>query len=125
MKAFIIFLIIGILSYISGIFYPWWSLAVVTFIVTLIVPQKPFISFLTAFLAIFVFWFSMAFFIDLSNDHIMGDRIAMLFIQAPSSIVMAVISGFIGGLVAGLAAISASFLRTKRRAPTGVTYKNI
>lgn len=125
MKAFIVFLIIGILSYIVGIFYPWWSIAVVAFVVTLIVPQKPFIAFLTAFLAVFVFWFSMAFFIDLSNDHIMGNRIAVLFLHTPSSIIMAVISGVIGGLVAGLAAMTASFLRVKRPAPGGVTYKNI
>lgn len=125
MKAFILFLVIGILSYVAGIFYPWWSVAVVAFVVTLIVPQKPFAAFLTAFLAIFVFWFSLAFFIDLSNDHIMGNRIAELFLQSSSSVIMAVISGAIGGLVAGLAAVSASCLRTKKRQPSGVSFKNI
>lgn len=125
MKAFIIFLVIGILSYVAGLFYPWWSLAVIAFLITLVVPQRPFPAFLTAFLSIFVLWFSMAFFIDLSNDHIMGNRIAELFLHAPSSILIAVISGVIGGIVAGLAAVCASFLRTPGRATTTPSYKNI
>lgn len=125
MKGFILFLVIGILSYIAGLFYPWWTIAIVAFVVTLVVPQKPFASFLTAFLSLFVLWFSMAFFIDLSNDHIMGDRIGMLFLHTPSSIGVAVISGVIGGLVAGLAALSASCLRTRKKAPAIPSYEII
>lgn len=124
MKAFIIFLAIGILSYLAGLFYPWWSIAVVAFLVTLIFPQRPFPAFLTAFFSILVFWFSLAFFIDIANDHIMGNRIAVLFLHAPSSIVMAAISGIIGGIVAGVAALSASCLRTRRKMPS-VSYGKI
>jgi hypothetical protein len=115
MKAFIIFLVIGILSYVVGLYYPWWSLAVVAFVVTLVVPQRPFAAFLTAFLSVFVFWFSLAFFKDLANDHILADRISNLFLKAEYPAVIAAIAGLIGAVVAGFAALSASYLRTKKR----------
>lgn len=115
MKSFIVFLIIGILSYLAGLYYPWWSLAIVAFIITLIIPQKPVISFFTAFLSLFVLWFSMAFFKDMANDHILGNRVSELFLKTQSSVVLAVITGFIGAVVSGFAALSASFLRVKKK----------
>ncbi|MGH2643416.1 MAG: hypothetical protein ACRDE2_05675 [Chitinophagaceae bacterium] len=114
MKTIIAFLLIGILSYITGLYYPWWSLAVVAFVITLIIPQKPFASFLTAFVSLFVLWFCIAFFKDLANDHILGNRISELFLQKKSPVLLAVITGFIGAIVAGFAALSASFLRAKK-----------
>lgn len=125
MKAFVIFLIIAALSYIAALYYPWWSLAVVAFAVTLVVPQKPFAAFVTAFAAIFILWFSMAFFIDLSNDHILGKRIAVLFLHTPAPLLMAVICGVVGGVVAGFAALSASCLRTRKKSPAASSYKDI
>lgn len=115
MKAFIVFLIIGILSYLAGLYYPWWSLAIVAFAVTLIIPQKPVGAFFTAFVSLFILWFALAFFKDLANDHILGNRISELFLHSKSSVVLAVITGMIGAIVAGFAALSASFLRTKRK----------
>lgn len=115
MKSFIIFLIIGILSYVAGIRWPWWSVAIVAFVVTLVSGQRPFAAFLTAFLAIFIFWFSFAFFIDLANDHILADQMSVLFFNTQTPVLLMVVSGIIGGIVAGFAALSASCLRTKKR----------
>lgn len=117
MKGFILFLIIGALSYLAGWWYPWWSIAIVAFVISLIVPQKPLAAFLTAFIAIFVFWFSLAFFQDLANDHILSGRISELFLHVNSSLGIAAMSGLIGGLVAGVAALSASFLRYRKKTP--------
>jgi hypothetical protein len=120
MKGFILFLIIGALSYLAGWWYPWWSIAIVAFVISLIVPQKPLAAFLTAFIAIFVFWFSLAFFQDLANDHILSSRISELFLHVDSPLGIAAVSGLIGGLVAGMAALSASFLRYRKKAPKRV-----
>jgi hypothetical protein len=118
MKAFIIFLVIGILSYIAGLYYPWWSLAVVAFVVTVVVPQRPAASFFTALLSIFVLWFSLAFFKDLANDHILADRISLLFLGRKSPALLAAAGAIPGALVGGFAALSASFLRTRKRVRT-------
>lgn len=125
MKAFFVFLIIGVLSYVAALYSPWWSIAIVAFAVTLFAPLNPFGSFLTAFLAGFVLWFGMAFFIDLANDHIMGSRIAVLFLKSPIPVAMAAVSGFAGGIVAGMAALTASFLRVRKKIRAVPTYQNI
>jgi hypothetical protein len=123
MKGFILFLVIGALSYIAGWWYPWWSIAVVAFLITLVVPQRPAAAFFTAFVSIFVFWFSLAFFQDLTNDHILSSRISELFLQVQSPLAIAAVSGLIGGLVAGMAALSAAFLRYRpKKAKRAVSY---
>jgi hypothetical protein len=123
MKAFIIFLLIGVFSYVAGLWYPWWSIAVVSFIVTLVIPQKPAASFFIAFLSIFIFWFSLAFFKDLANDHILAGRMSELFLHSRSPFLIAAVTGLIGAIVAGLAALSAAFLRTGKRAKQQVSYR--
>ncbi len=115
MKGLITFLLTGVLSYVAGLFYPWWSIAVVAFVIALIIRQHPLKAFFTAFLSVFVFWFGFSFFIDLANDHILANRMALLFFKVSSPILMCVVSGLLGGIVAGFAALSASFLRKKRR----------
>ncbi len=115
MKGLIMFLLTGILSYVAGLFYPWWSIAVVAFIIAVIFAQKPVAAFFTAFLAVFVFWFSFSYFIDLSNDHILADRMSLLFLGSELPVVMCLISGVIGGLVAGFAALCGSFLRKRKK----------
>lgn len=122
MKSFIVFLIIGILSYVAGIWWPWWSVAIVAFVVTLVSGQRPFAAFITAFLAVFIFWFSFAFFRDLANDHILADQMSVLFFNAQAPVLLMVVSGFIGAIVAGFAALSASFLRTKKRVKRTTAY---
>jgi hypothetical protein len=118
MKAFILFLVIGILSYIAGLYYPWWSLAVVAFVVTLVVPQKPVAAFFTAFIAVFVFWFSLAFFKDLANDHILAGRISLVFLGQKSPALLAAAGAVPAALTAGFAALSASFLRLRKKVRT-------
>ena len=115
MKGLIVFLLTGILSFVAGLFYPWWSLTIVAFIISLIFRQKPVKSFFSAFLAIFLFWFGFSYFIDLANDHILAGRMSLLFLKTRSPVLMCVFSGLIGGLAGGLAALSASYLRKKKK----------
>lgn len=125
MRSILVFLLIGILSYITGLYYPWWSLAVVAFVVSLIIRQKPVASFFTAFISLFVLWFSLALFRDMANDHILGNRMSELFLQVKSPVLLAIITGFIGAIVAGFAALSASFLRIKKRVNTQAPSGNV
>lgn len=115
MKAFIIFLIIGVLSYVAGVWFPWWSVAIVAFVVTMVTGQRPFAAFLTAFLSVFIFWFSLAFFKDLANDHILSDQMSLLFFSFKSPVLIMTVSAFLGGLVSGFAALTASYLRTRKK----------
>ncbi|HLR37374.1 MAG TPA: hypothetical protein VK084_04960 [Chitinophagaceae bacterium] len=115
MRSFIVFLLTGILSFVAGIFYPWWSLAIVAFVIALIFKQKSIIAFITAFISLFIFWFSYSYFIDLSNDHILAERMSSLFVGTNTPIMMCLFSGIIAGLVAGFSALTGALLRNKRQ----------
>jgi hypothetical protein len=119
MKRFVIFLVIAILAYVAGSLYPWWSVAVVGFVVILIVPLRPPAAFVIGFLAVFVLWGSMAFYKGIMNDHILDTRISVLFLQRQAPWVITGITGVIGGLVTGTAAMTAAFLRTRKRPAPG------
>lgn len=103
------------LGYTAEIWFPWWSVAIVAFAVQLLLPQKPFAAFVTAFLAVFLLWGGLAFFKDLGNDHILSARMAALILQRPSWAAMIAVSALPAALPAGLAALSAAFLRSRRR----------
>lgn len=113
MKFIIALLLTGLLSFAGALFLPWWIIAVAAFIVGLVVSQPPFLSFCAAFLALFVLWGVHAFYIDSQNGHILSGRVASLLPLGGSWVALILITGAIAGLVAGLAALSASFLHKK------------
>ncbi len=56
MKFFISILITALLSFVAGIFLPWWTIAPAALIVAMCIHQSPFRSWLTGFLALFLLW---------------------------------------------------------------------
>ena len=115
MKFLISILLIALLSFALGLYLPWWSLAIVAFIVAALIHQHAGKSFLSGFLALFLLWGILAFIIDQKNQHILSHKISSLFSLGEGSMLLILVTGLIGGLVAGLAAMSGSYLRTLRR----------
>lgn len=110
MKFIVSLLLTAFLSFVACLYFPWWSIAVVAFLVYALIPQKHFISFLGAFLALFLFWGLFSFWISATNHHILADRVSLL-LKMGSPAVMIAITALIGGVVAGLAGLAASYLR--------------
>ena len=100
-----LFLIILILSFASGFFLPWWVVAIAAFLAAFFVGKTPGQAFISGFSAVFIVWIVLALFKSIPNDHILAKRIADLF-HLPSWGFILVISGIVGGLVAGFAALS-------------------
>lgn len=111
MKFFISILLIALLSYCCGVYFPWWTIAVVGFIVLLLLPQPPASAFLSGFIAVFLLWTVLAALISTANGGILAGRIGLLLGIGKSPVALALITGVIGGLVTGLAALSAAYLR--------------
>ncbi|MBO9617980.1 MAG: hypothetical protein J7539_03000 [Niabella sp.] len=111
MKFFLSILLIALLSYIGGIYFPWWIIAVVGFIIILLLPQRPSAAFLSGFIAVFLLWAVLAARINTANGGILAGRIGLLLGIGKSPVTLALITGVIGGLVTGLAALSAAYLR--------------
>jgi hypothetical protein len=115
MRFLLSFLLIALLSFIAGLFGPWWLIAVVAFLVILLLPQTAGKSFLAGFLAIFLLWSLLALIIDLKNDSYLSAQVAQLFGLGPASILLVLITGLLGGIVSGLAAMTSAFLQPVKR----------
>lgn len=111
MKFLAALILTGLLAYIAGIYLPWWSVAIAAFAVAALIHQKAGKAFLAAFLGVFLLWAGLSFWIDLQNDGILSKRIANLLPLGGNSMLLIGVTGLIGGLVAGFAAMSGSYLR--------------
>jgi hypothetical protein len=101
---------IGLLS-----FVPWWGFVITTLLVALLLPQSSSMSFAAGFLGMFISWGGMAWWIDQLNKHILSSQIANLFPLQGSSAALLLITGLLGGLIAGLAALTGTYLRASSK----------
>src|SRR5688500_10737239 len=122
MKFFVSLLLIALLSFAACLFLPWWAIAIAAFLVTALIRQAPVYAFLAGFLSIFLLWSIMAFIISYSNDDILAHKVSQLIIQVDNPLLLVLVTGLLGGIVAGLAALAGSFIR-KRNDPHTVAEK--
>jgi hypothetical protein len=116
MRFFLSVILIALLSAAVEYFLPWWSIAVVCFLVSLFVRQGSGRAFLMGFCGIGIFWLTAALLHDISNEHILSARMAALF-HLPNYALFIVVTAFIGGLVGGLAAWSAALVKPRNVLP--------
>lgn len=109
------FILIVVLSFLGGYFFTWWTVAIAGFIVAVLIPLPPLRSFTNGFIAVFLLWLALAFFKDIQNDHILANRMSELILKVRNPVLIGLVSAFVGGLVAGLGALTGSYLRYKRR----------
>jgi len=111
MKPLTSIVLIMLLSFGACLYFPWWSIAIVSFIVSALIPQKPGISFITAFVALFLLWAGLSFWISSHNDNILAHRVSLLIFKSDSAYLLILVTALIGALIAGFAALTASFIR--------------
>lgn len=112
MKFIAAIILTALLAFISGLFLPWWCMAITSLLIALMVPQKAGNAFLSGFLGVFVLWAGLAWWIDMKNNGVLSKKIAFILPLGGSSLMLILVTGLIGGLVAGMAAMSGSFLRS-------------
>ncbi|MFZ1527259.1 MAG: hypothetical protein WAT19_00785 [Ferruginibacter sp.] len=111
MKFFTSIILTALLSYAACLFLPWWSIAVAAFLVAVFISQKPGRSFLSGFAALFLLWAGLSYIISMSNGHLLANKVSMLILKSQSPVMLVIVTALIGGLVAGLAALSGSYLK--------------
>lgn len=116
MKFMLSLLLIAVLSLIATWYLPWWSLAVVAFLVCCFVQQSSGRSFLVAFLAVFLLWLCFGLWKDNGNAHLLATRMAGVF-GLPHYSLYLVVAALIGGLAAGFAGWAGSLTRKAFQAP--------
>ena len=114
MKFLAALLVTALLSFIAGLYLPWWGIAIAAFIVALLVHQKAWKAFVSAFSALLLLWSGLAWWINVKNENILSARIGELLGIGNNPFLLISITAIIGALVAGFAAMSGSFLRSRK-----------
>lgn len=115
MKFILSTILIMLFSFCSCLYFPWWSIALVSFAVSALIRQKPWIAFLSGFLALLLLWGGLSFWISSNNDHILAHRVSLLIFKTESTTLLILVTAFIGALVAGFGALTGSFIRPIKR----------
>ena|SRR5688500_2362425 len=111
MKFVTSLLLTALLSFVLGLYLPWWSIAIAAFLVAVLIFQKPLFAFLSGFLGLFLLWSLFAGIVNSANEGILATRVAAIFPLGGSTFLLILVTALIGALVAGLAALSGRYLR--------------
>lgn len=112
MKNFaLIFLGVFIFAAIAQVFFPWWSMVIVALLMGFVFADKGGLAFLAGFLAVFLLWSGYAFMLSSANNHLLADKMAVLLkpLTQGNRVMLFVVSGLLGGLVAGFAALTGTY----------------
>lgn len=115
MKFIVSIILTALLAFAVGLFttLPWYSFAITSFTVGVAIKQKSFNAFITGFLGVAILWVILAALKDIPNEHLLSTKVASVLPLGGSWVVLLLVTGLVGGLVSGLAALTASFLRGK------------
>lgn len=111
MKFIVSIVLVALLSVAVCLYLPWWSIAVIAFVIAAAIPQKPGRSFLTGFTAIFLLWGSLAWYLSSNNAHLLAHKVSLIIIKIDSPALLIFASALIGALVAGFASLAGSYIR--------------
>jgi len=113
MKFIVSLFLIALLSFAACLYLPWWSIAIVAFVVTAIIMQHPGRAFLCGFIALFLLWALISLWLSSNNDHLLAHKMSLVILQTDSPALLILVTGLIGGITAGLGALAGSLLRKR------------
>ena len=90
--------------------FPWWTVMIIAFIISVLIKTKWLISFFSSFLAIAGLWFYQANQIDKETGSILTKKIAELF-MLNNPLFLIVVTAFVGGIAAGFGGLSGHTFR--------------
>ena len=111
MKFIISILLIALLSVAVCLFFPWWSIAIVAFVVSALIPQRTGQAFLTGFIALFLLWGGLAWYISTNNNNLLAHKVSVIILSKDNPAMLILLTAAIGAFVGGFAALSGSYLR--------------
>jgi|AntRauTorcE11897_2_1112592.scaffolds.fasta_scaffold00048_39 hypothetical protein len=106
--------LILISAFILNLLLPWWSIVIPGLVFGYYFNEKALTSFGLGFLALFSLWGGQALYIHIANEGILSTRIAEM-LQIGSPLLVVLITGFLGGLVSGLATLTGSLIKETPR----------
>ena len=113
MKFITSLILTALLSFAACLYLPWWSIAFAAFVVAALIPQGAVKNFLAGFTALFLLWGGLSFWISNNNEHLLAHKVSLVILKMDSPSLLIFATALIGALVAGLGALSGSFLRKR------------
>ena len=104
-RAILNFIATILIASICSQFLPWWSVMLAAFLTALFISLKRAAVFFVPFLAIFLFWAVYSFWLGNANDFILSKKIAVLLPLGGNTMLLILVTGLIGGVAAGVAAL--------------------
>ena len=113
MKILTAIILTGFLAFVAGVYssLPWWSFVFTSLIVSIAIHQRPGKSFLCGFAGLFLLWSILALVKDAANEHLLSTKVAQILPLGGSYLLLILVTGMVGGLVSGFAALTGSYLR--------------
>ncbi len=91
-------------------FTPWLAMPIITMIWAIFTEGKIIHKVMSSFAVVYLYWMIYAGVLDFQNQHILSTRMAQLFSIHPPLLLL-VVTGFLGGITAALAAWSGGLIR--------------
>ena len=111
MKFIVSLLAISVSSVVVGMFAPWWSVAFAAAGVGILMNQSSLRNFFAGFLGVALAWLGLTVWIDHENGGILSTRMAQVLPVGGQVIYLHLITALLGGIIGGLSALSASYIR--------------
>ena len=97
---------------------PWWSLAVVAFVVAMALAPSGKVGFWASFVGAALSWLVPAAWLAYQNDGLLVHRVAQLLPLGGSPVALVLVASVIAGLAGGLAGLAGVWLRLAFRPAT-------
>lgn len=110
-KLVLAFLFNVLLCFIGGVFFVWWSIALISFVVHFLFNLRSLPAFFSGFISLFLLWSALTFYISAYDDFYTSELLGRIFILQPLPWVFNFITGLIAGFLGAFSAVSAAHLR--------------
>lgn len=110
------FLIVSVMNcifcFIAGLFLVWWSIAPLSFLLYLSFPTiRLSYAFFSGLISTFCLWFGLTLYISNYDDFRSTELLSQLFFSQKIPYLFNILTGLLGGVIVGLAALSATHTR--------------
>ncbi|MVM33243.1 hypothetical protein GO755_24595 [Spirosoma sp. HMF4905] len=104
-------ILIAVLSLLAQFVLPWWSLAIIAFLVCFWRSSSAGQSFFAGFYGVALVWLAYAILLHSRTDGVFTGRMSELLFKTNSAILPGLVTAIVGGLVGGLAGLSGYFVK--------------
>lgn len=110
-KLVLAFLFNVLLCFIGGVFFVWWSIALISFAVHFLFNLRSLPAFFSGFISLFLLWSALTFYISAYDDFYTSELLGRIFILQPVPWVFNFVTGLVAGFLGAFSAVSAAHLR--------------